>query len=263
MSPEVLQPTTLIPCGKILLVGSFGYSLVRSIRESRDLSPSFERLFIGCLMLVVFLPASKVLLDLGEELTKVISRVGQNADLRKLILESFKEAAKEPVNGSSVSLNIPSVLEQAWRTGVWGIMSNAIDWVFMIASFLLECMRDVFWTLLLFLFPIGCGFYPVFPQVMVRMAIYTVELAMWFPMLEAVEVTTAVVAKREMVRSGSWGLHIVAVELVAILLIFMIPSLVHRFLSGTVSGDMDTQSGIMRATRRALKLRTGGVSAKA
>jgi hypothetical protein len=93
-----------------------------------------------------------------------------------------------------------------------------------------------------------------------QLSLYAVELALWFPMLSAVEVTTAIVAKREMTRSGSWGLYIVAVELLAILLILMIPALTHRFMSGAFSGDFDTQSSVLRNMKKLITFRKAGVS---
>jgi hypothetical protein len=261
MISEAMSPDILVPSGRVLLGGAFGFSLIRAMKGSLELQVTFERLAIGCIALAFFRPASTQLLRVSEDLAKIISNLGHEEDLRTFILNALQNSVTAPSgSGSATQFNLPAVLEQAWRTGVWGIMSTVIDWMFMIASFLLECAREVFWTLLLFLYPIACGVFPITPQMLIQLSLYAVELALWFPMLSAVEVTTAVVAKREMTRSGSWGLYIVAVELLAILLILMIPSLTHRFLSGAFSGDLDTQSGLLRTVRNLVSFRKGPVN---
>ncbi len=263
MITESVTPDILIPSGRLLLGASFGFCLVRSMRGSFDLHLSFERMAIGCIALIFFKSAASQLLILSEGLSTVISRLGHQEDLRAIILNAFQKASGEPgPSGTSTSFNLPAVLEQAWRTGVWGVMCAVVDWVFLIASFLLESARDVFWTLLLFLFPIACGVYPVAPQMFNHMSLYAIELALWFPMLSAVEVTTALVARKEMLKAGSWGLYVVAVELLAIILILMIPAMTHKFLSGAFSGDLDSQASLFRSVRRILNFKKGPVQAE-
>ncbi len=255
-----ISPDVLVPYGKVLLLGSLGYSLVQSMRGTHDFASVFERVTIGLIGILFFKSASDVLLKVSDELTGLISDLGSQQDLKALIFEALQKASKEtPASGNSTSFNLPAVIEQAWRTGVWGVMAAIVDGVFLISSFVLECARDVFWKLLLFLFPVACGVYPIFPRMMLNQCLYAVELALWFPVLTLVQMTTGIVAQEYMQKSGSLGLYVVAVELLAILLILLIPSVTHRFLSGAFSGDFDSQAGLHRmATRAVVMVKTWG-----
>jgi hypothetical protein len=251
MTPS-LSPTALVPVGKLLLLAGFGLTLVRAMRGGIDLQECFERLAIGFLTLSFFEPVVRSLDGLSQELSALIRRLGDAEDLRRLVLEAFKRASEEGAVSSGSSLpNLPALFEQAWRTGIWGIMSQLVDWFFLIAAFLLECAHSVLWQLLLFLTPLAAGAYPFFPRVLTNLALYALELALWFPILALVEITTALVARNEMQRVGSWGLYVVACELIAILLTLMIPSVTHRFLHGAFSGDLDSSVGIIRWVKSA------------
>jgi hypothetical protein len=187
-------------------------------------------------------------------LTGAIAGLGHREDLRALILEAMKKAASSGAeSGTSFSLNLPAVLEQAWRTGVWGVMTALVEGIFLIVSFVLECAREVLWKLLLFLFPLACGVFPVFPKMMTNLVVYAVELSLWFPILCLVELVTGQVARGHMLRDGSWGLYIVAVQAVAIFLIIMIPGFTHRFLSGAFAGDFNSQTGLFVWVQRVVQ----------
>jgi hypothetical protein len=223
------------------------------MRGTHDFASVFERVTIGLIGILFFQSAADVLLKISDDLTGVISELSSQQDLKTLILEALKKAADEvPASGSSTSFNLPSVIEQAWRTGVWGVMAAIVDGVFLISSFVLECAREVLWKLLLFLFPIACGVFPIFPRMMLNQCLYAVELALWFPILSLVQTTTGIVAQDYMQKSGSLGLYVVAVELLAIILILLIPSVTHRFLSGAFSGDFNSQAGLHRMATRAV-----------
>ncbi|MEK6578732.1 MAG: hypothetical protein AABZ55_05850 [Bdellovibrionota bacterium] len=248
----VISPDVLLPWGKTLLLASFSFCLIRSMRGLSDLHTAFERLAIGFLALLFFKDAGLLLNNLSQELSDHISNLGNQIDLKAIILEAFKKARVEPTaGGGSTVFNIPALLEQAWRTGVWGIMGAIVDWAFIIASFLLESAKDVLWSLLLFLFPLACGIYPLTPRLLTNLAIYAIELALWFPILSAVEAATGEVARHYMSKSGSLGLYVVAVELLAVILIFHIPTITHRFLSGAFAGDFDTQANLIQTAKKA------------
>jgi hypothetical protein len=129
-------------------------------------------------------------------------------------------------------------------------MTALVEGVFLIVSFVLECAQEVLWKLLLLLFPLAAGVYPVFPRMMTNLAVYAVELSFWFPMLCLVELATGSVARKHMVQAGSWGLYVVAVQIIAIILIVLIPSITHRFLSGAFAGDFNSQTSIIVMLRR-------------
>lgn len=249
-----ISPTLLIPTGQTLLLGAFAYSLIQSMRGRLQLQVTFERLAVGMLALSVFPKAAQGLDGLSTKLTLLIEQLGRD-DLRDFLLEAFKKAGDSPTSsGQATVFNVPAVLEQAWRVGVWGAMNALVEGTFLIVSFVLECAKEVLWTLLLFLFPLSCGVFPVFPRLMTNLALYAVELSLWFPMLSLVERVTGLVARKHVIQDGSWGLYLVAVQVVAILLILLIPSVTHRFLSGAFSGDFNSQQGLFVVVRRVVNV---------
>jgi len=260
-----LNPELLVPTGRALLLGSFGWTLLQAVRGKNDLALPFERVVIGMICLSSFQMAALYLESASDQLSSLISSAHERDDLRSLLLEAFKAAANAPsASGTPTNgFNLPEVMEQAWRTGVWGVMSALVEGVFVIASFILECAQEVLWQLLLFLFPMSAGVFPLFPRMMGNLVLYAVELSLWFPMLLLIELVTGIVAKGHLKQSGSLGLYIVGVEVVAILLILMIPSIAHRFLSGAFSGDFNSHASILLWSRRVIQvsrhqLRGGG-----
>jgi len=251
MTPNPLTADLLVPVGRTLLLGTFAHCLVRSMRGTFDLHLAFERLILAFLALSFFKAGGTLLLDVSTELSDAIHRLSDRNDLKAIVLEAFKNASKDPgVDGGNTLLKVPAMLEQAWRSGVWGVLSAVVDWLFLIVSFLLESAREVFWTLLLFLFPISCGVYPIFPRLMTNLTLYGLELALWFPVLSIVEIATGIVARSAMQKTWSFGIYVVAVELLSIILILLIPSVTHKFLSGAFAGDFESQAGLIRTAKR-------------
>ena len=253
--PPTLNTDALVGLGKVLLPGAFGCALVRAIRQRDELHSAVEGLVIGLCGLLFFKSAGDTLLSLSDCLTAAISGLGNQNDLRGFILDAFHKASQEPTGaGGSTSFNLPSVIEQAWRTGVWGVMTTIVDWVFLMASFVLESAKDVLWKMLLFLYPVTCGVYPIFPRMMQNLSAYAVELALWFPLLALIEIITSSVAREAMAKPQSLGLYVVSVELLAIILTLSIPSITHKFLSGAFSGDFESHSGVRGLATRAIMI---------
>ena len=252
MNQTSISPDLLVPLGKIVLLGSFGFSLLQGTRGAQPLPVAFERLIIGFLGLMFFQSGAKAMDEMSSQLIVTIGRLGDHQNLKALLLDAFKKAANSPTAaGATTSFNIPEVLEQAWRTGVWGIMTSLVEGVFLISSFVLECAQEVLWSLVLLFFPLAAGLFPVFPKMMINLVLYAVELSFWFPMLCLVELATGSVAAKHMATAGSLGLYVVGVEIIAIILILFIPSLSHRFLSGAVSGDFNSHGGVILMVRKA------------
>jgi hypothetical protein len=250
----LLDTGVFLPWGRALLLGSLGVLLLRVARGTEETYVVFERVIIGFIALSFFTSAVGVLNGLSAELSALVLRLRGSEDLRAFILDAFQRAAHEPGTSGGTTFNIPSILEQAWRTGVWGVLSVIVEWVYLLSSLLLEAARDVLWQLLWVLFPIAGGIYPLFPRILTNLAIHSVELALWFPLLDLVEIATSKVARGYMVKPGSLGLWVVAVELIAAGMILLIPSLTHRFVSGALSGDFDAQASFMRYAQRAVFL---------
>jgi hypothetical protein len=236
----------LVPVGRTLLLGSFGLSLVQSIRGRTDLELPFERLVVGMLALSLYDTAGLWLQAVSDQLTAAIAELGREDDLKALLLTAFQKAADAPAaNGQATAFNIPAVIEQAWRTGVWGVMSALVEGAFLVVSFVLECARDVLWQIILFVFPLAAGVFPVLPRLLANLCLYAVELSLWLPTLCIVERVTGAVAKTHLTEIGSLGLSILGIELVAIVLILAIPSVTHKLLSGAVSGDFGAQGSAL------------------
>ena len=237
----------LVPIGKVLLLGSFGASLLQAIRGRFPLNVSFERLVLGMIALAYFDRAALTLQWLSDELIAAISQAGHSEDLRGLLLDAFKKAASAPAPAGSGAriFNAPAILEQAWRTGVWGVMSALVEGVYLIASFVLECARDVLWQLLLFVLPIAAGLMPVLPGMLAALTVYALELVFWLPMLCLVESVTGTVARSRLTEDGSLGLTLIGVECVAIVLILSIPALTHRIMQGALNGDLGAQQSVL------------------
>ena len=244
----------LVPVGQTLLLGTFGIALVKSMRGTFDLYLTFERVIVAFLALTFFRSAAAGLLSMADAMAIAIRNYGQQEELKTVILTALKKAAAEPApgGGPTYGVNLPAIFEQAWRSGIWGALSTIVDWIFLIVAFLLESARAVLWKLFLVLFPVACGVYPITPKMLSNLAIYAVELALWFPVLAIVDLATGVVAKEAMAKSGSWGLAVVAVELLAVILILLIPSLTHKFLAGAFSADFDSQASLIRTAKKAV-----------
>ena len=256
MKAHTLDIGLLVPVANAILLGTFGISLIKAMRGLTDLQTSFERLTIGFFGILFFKQAATTLQSVSDSLTSHLMQMGDPERLKAIVLDAFRKASEDTPRGHG--MNIPSMIEQAWRTGVWGVMTMIVDGTFLIASFILECAREVLWTLLQVLFPVAAALYPILPRILINMLVYSVELSLWFPILCLVEMITGSVAEKYMMKSGSWGLYVVAVEIIAILLILLIPTLTHRFLGGAFSGDFDSGGGLIRTAKKlAFRMRPG------
>ena len=259
MKTHTLDIGLLVPVADVLLLGTFGISLVKSMRGLTDLQTCIERLIVGFLGIVFFKQAATTLQTVSDSLTSQLMQLGDTGRLKAIVLEAFRSAAMDTPN---TRFDTPSFVEQAWRTGVWGVMTMIVDGTFLIVSFILECAREVLWNLLQVLFPIAAGLYPILPRILINLTIYSVELALWFPILCLVEMITGSVAQKYMTMNGSWGLYVIAIEVIAILLILLIPTLTHQFLGGAFSGDFETGAGIVRTAKSFGGIMKGKLGAK-
>lgn len=242
-----ISPDLLVPLSKSILLGSFAWTLVKSMRGTIDLQTCFERLAIGLISILTFKQAVVFLDQLSNQLSGFVLSLQTGPTLRELLFDSFKDAANAPTkSGGSTILNIPSLVEQAWRTGVWGVMTAIVEGTFIVTYFALECAKNVLWQTLVVLFPLAAAVVPVFPKMFLNSLVYAVELSLWFPVLQLVEKISGAIGKVHLTQEGSWGLYIVGTQLVSIVLMLLIPSLTHRFLSGAFSGDFDSQASLIR-----------------
>src|SRR5690606_25838502 len=92
--------------------------------------------------------------------------------------DSLKEQLLTAIKGSSSALSgrLPTEGEffgQIWRTGLWGALSSTVDLLFMLADLLVEASQKVFLHLILLLFPLACGLFPLFPKIFSNMVVYS------------------------------------------------------------------------------------------
>ncbi len=242
----------LVPWSKSLLMGAFGWTLIQAIRGEEALALPFERLAIGVLSFVFYPEASRQLQGLSADLQDLLRHAGGSADLKALVLAALESSAQAPLpaSQSTTFLNLPSLTEQVLRTGVWGALTLIVQWIFLLASILLETAHDVFWKLIVFMFPLGCGLYPLFPRMLTNLALYAIELCLWIPILILIERITSEVGRTLLTREGSLGLPLIAVELIAVFLILSVPMTAHRFLSGAFSGDMGSGGSVIQTGKR-------------
>ncbi|MBI2712582.1 MAG: hypothetical protein HYX41_07005 [Bdellovibrio sp.] len=249
--------------GVSLLLFSFGFRIVLALRKQEKLEPCFVGLAIGLLGITFFSTFIDILSRLSDALTQEIQRLGDAQALKKLVLQSIEAAANEPdANGNKVLLNIPAVIEQLFRFGVWGTASSIADFFFLIAQTFVEVRRDVLLGLVRFLMPLIWGLYPLRPEFGHSICSYLLEMALWGPCLYLIQILISHIAPGYVYRPGSLGIPIVALEIVATILILDVPKMVHQLLGGVLhpQGESTALGLIFLGSRTATK---AGVSAAA
>ncbi len=229
---------------QIILLGAFGISLTLALRGQESLVIPFEKLAVGYLALLFFKPFFSMLLFLSKELTAYLSELGDKDGLIKFVALALVQANEViPNEGGAKDVltrgaNLANVFNQFLRSGVWGVVSSITEFFFLIARYFLEVTCDVFLQIVFILFPLSCGFYPIFPKIFYGLILFQVELSLWFPMLTIVDVSTSLVARQYSMVSSELGFNVIACELVAIILTFSVPILSHKFVAGSLNGDL-------------------------
>jgi len=245
--------------GRVLLIGTFGAALIQAMRGEKDLTECFERLALAVVFMTFYISWADGLNGISAALSQQIKSFSDQDQLKALILGKLSEASKTPYANGDSGFNIPSFVEQVWRTGVWGVMNSIVEFVFLLVDLLIECARETLWKLSLVLFPLACGVYPVLPRVMTNMALYLVELSLWSPILCIVRATTGAVAIGYMGKGDSIGLYVIGVEIVGFVWFLLVPAGTHRLISGALSGDFNTQASVIGIGRKVLTAAKGGL----
>lgn len=266
MIQGALTENLLIPSARALLLCTFGIGIIQALREGEELDGTFERLGFGFLCLMFYPSVMAGLLSLSGELSSVMEKMGPKEGLKDFVLDSliragsmspmlpgagWKQAVPQAIGVAKAAIsNGVSFTTQAIRTGVWGVVASIADFCFLAAEFILECARDVLWQILLALFPIACGVFPALPRILENCFVFAVEIALWIPMLKLVDSITSRVARQYVLIPESLGLYVVAVEIVAIALTLLIPSIAHKAVHGALSADLGASSSVMGHVRR-------------
>jgi hypothetical protein len=130
---------------------------------------------------------------------------------------------------------VTSVVEQIWRTGVWGVVSVLAECFFLLSSLLLEIGREITLQLIWILYPLLVGVGPLFPNVTAQFILHVFSVALWWPVFTLITVVTSVIARNYMAHTDSWGLSILALEVMACLMTCAVPAISQRLISGAIS----------------------------
>ncbi|OFZ56271.1 MAG: hypothetical protein A2428_15530 [Bdellovibrionales bacterium RIFOXYC1_FULL_54_43] len=232
-----LDPTSLLGIGRALLLLSFGIALLIHQRNG-DLRVPFERIAIGFLGLMFFIPIVSGLDQLSGLLADWIAKKGDPDGVKQVLSQAYEKAAAiTDAEGGKAA--VPEILLQIWRTGVWAVVKSLSELLFLVVAVMLENARAIFWKVLSFLAPLSIGFFPIFPKFMFNSVLFFFELALWIPVLRLIQVAAFPLARAAHEATGGVGVGIVAIEALCILLYLSIPTFTHRFVSGALSGELD------------------------
>jgi|GEM_PF-1463873 len=223
---------------QLILLATFAISLLLAARKGEGLAGAFERYAVGFLAILFYPSLLQGLFSLGQQLDTFLAQLGERDGLKDFIIQTLTSSATK--NGPGFDKSIPnfiSFLAQVFRSGVWGIVSSLTELVFLLAKFILEVSRDALWQILFIFFPLGAGFFPIFPRALANMALLALELVLWIPVLTIVNVATSLLARQYSTITYDPGFYVLACELVAILLTLAIPGFVHKLVGGALSGD--------------------------
>ncbi len=246
MSPS-FSPEIMIPVGRVLLLGTSGYAIYQVIRGEYEFEEAITGALVGMLGLTFFLSGFQALQNIGDSFLSLLSQHMSRDTLKEQIVGAIQASGttrggRLPDNGEFFS--------QIWRAGIWGVVSSLVELLFILADILIESAQQVFLKLIIFLFPIGCGLFPLFPKIFTNLVVYAFELSFWRPIMILIHEVTAQVGKVYLANDSTQGLKIIAVEIVAIVLIFSIPSVTHKIMNGALAGDMGAGGGFEKAGRK-------------
>ena len=219
----------LIPIAQALLIGAFAWSLLNCLREEETLTGAFEGLVVGLLALAFYRQGADVLSGVSKSLVEFMTRNGGGVGIKERLLAALAANHQDTqaiANGSGVS---PIA---AFKTGLWGALVTISQFAFICMEGVIELAQRVFWQLLLILFPIAAGLYPVLPGMMMSLVLYAVELSLWIPILYIINFAAGATISSDEIANSALGLGVVITELLTVFLILNVPSVTHRFMRG-------------------------------
>ena len=246
----------LIPVGQTLLFGAFGWSLIQSLRSDESLAEAFEALALGFLALLFYRQGAEVLLTLSQSLMSHLERHGGGVSVMNRLHDMMRANQQDPKMLENFMAHNPILM---FKNGIWGILISISQFVFVCVEGVLELAQKVLWQLILILFPIAAGLFPIFPVMMKRLALYAVELSLWLPVLYLVNLASGAVLSTQEVSGTTFGLGVIIAELLTIVLILYIPSVTHRFMSGAFDHLLGSGGPAIQYGKRALGLGGYGI----
>ena len=231
-----LFPKVLFASGTVLLLGTGSITLCLSFYRHESIDKPLIRFAVGTLLFFFFEDLLQNLIELSDQLTTFFAQLGNRDGLRQLILEAMKQSSQAPnPDGSAAHFNIPAAIEQIWRTGVWGVVSVLAECFFLLSSLLLEISREITLQLIWILYPLVIGVLPIFPGVATQFLMHVICVSLWWPLFTLITVVTSVIARHYMAHTNSWGLAILALEVIACLMTCAVPMIAQRLVSGAIS----------------------------
>mgnify|MGYP000989513807 CR=1 FL=1 len=233
---KILFPPILFNSGKVLLLGSGSVSLALALYRKEGFERPFIRFAGATLLFFLFSNILNGLFSLSDELTHFFEQLGNRNGLKELISDALKRAVSSPSpDGSASRLNIPGTIEQIWRTGAWGVVSVLAECFFLLSSLLLEIGREITYQMICILYPLLIGVAPTFPGVTAQFLIHVLCVALWWPLFTLITVVTSIIARHYMAHTNSWGLAILALEVMACMMTCAVPMIAHKLVSGAIS----------------------------
>lgn len=244
---SAVSPELLIPVGRMLLLGTSGYAIYQVVRGEYEFEDAIIGIVVGVVGIELFQDGFHILQSLSGSLETFLMAHLNRDSLKEQLLAAIRSSP------SAAAGRLPTEGEffgQIWRAGLWGAISSIVDLLFILADILIEASQKVFFNLILLIFPLGCGLFPLFPGILSNMVVYAIELSFWRPMIILVHQVTSSVGRDYMANDSTQGLKIVAVEVVAVLLILSIPAVTHKVMSGALSGDFGSSGSMVRVGRK-------------
>lgn len=240
--------------GQSLLLAGVGFQLIQVVRGELDVVRVIETLVIAIIGMRFYPEFFSTLESISQSLNHTITHTKSGQSLNDFIVQRYKDAYKPD------SLD---VLGQAWRFGVWGVVSTLVDMIFLVLSYLLTFTKEVFWEILITLFPICAGLYPLFDSSLKNFIAFAFELSLWMPLLGLIQLISGEIARRHAGDMHTLGVSIIAVELSAVALMLGIPVFSHRLVSGNLNSDSGVSHQLYNYLKRGsffLKTKIGGIS---
>ena len=237
----------LVPVWRILLLGSAAFSIFRVIQDETDFDQAIIGMVFAMIGIYFFLNGFRLLDMVSELLVSFMEAHIDRHSLNEKLLQAIK--ATQANRGGT----LPSqgqFFSDVWKAGVWGVISSIVDFIFMGADVLLETSAKVFFNLIVVLFPIACGLFPIFPRFLFNLLLYSFEVILWRPILVVVHEMISVVAREYVISGDDFGIRILMIEVIAIVLIFSIPTMTNKIISSAMSGDFGSSSGVTKAGHR-------------
>lgn len=224
---NLLPSSYFLGTGKVLLLGSLGYGMLQMIRDDEDARSVIEASVTATVVLSFYQIGLSQIESLGSILSRDLESLKRGFDLGTYLTDFIDR------NGLTEGDRIIENL----KVGLWSIPHLIVEFLFVVSGLFLQAAYEVLWKLLLLVFPVLTGLYPVFPGLLKNGVTYGIELMLWMPLLAITEIVAGDVSKSILSRPGVSGLTALAIELVAAVLTFTIPSIAHRMVCGAMSAD--------------------------